>query len=75
MEGDTEKTKISYLHHWLNGEGISKIEGWKNSKTLISQKDYDKLTKKTGKCSQECKMQRMPQDWTLLQGMSVQEED
>ena len=37
MEGDTEKTKISYLHHWLNGEGISKIEGWKNSKTLISQ--------------------------------------
>ena len=25
MEGDTEKTKISYLHHWLNGEGISKI--------------------------------------------------
>ena len=29
MEGDTEKTKISYLHHWLNGEGISKIKGWK----------------------------------------------
>ena len=29
IEGDTEKTKISYLHHWLNGEGISKIEGWK----------------------------------------------
>ena len=27
MKGDTEKTKISYLHHWLNGEGISKIEG------------------------------------------------
>ena len=25
MEGDSEKTKISYLHHWLNGEGISKI--------------------------------------------------
>ena len=36
MEGDTEKTKIAYLHHWLNGEGISKIEGWKNSKILIS---------------------------------------
>ena len=47
MEEDTEKTKISYLHHWLNGEGISKIEGWKNSKTLISQEDYDKLTNKT----------------------------
>ena len=51
MEGDTEKTKISYLHHWLNGEGISKIEGWKNSKLLISQEDYDKLTNKTGKYS------------------------
>ena len=41
MEGDTEKTKISYLHHWLNGAGIAKIEGWKNSKILISQADYD----------------------------------
>ena len=51
MEGDTEKTKISYLHHWLNGEGISKIKGWKNSKTLISQEDYDKLEDKTGKYS------------------------
>ena len=51
MEGDTEKTKISYLHHWLNGEGISKIEGWKNSKTLISQADYDALANKTGKYS------------------------
>ena len=27
MEGDNEKTKISYLHHWLNGNGISKIKG------------------------------------------------
>ena len=38
MEGDTEKTKISYLHHWLNGEGISKTEGWKNSKTHQSSR-------------------------------------
>ena len=37
MEGDSEKTKISYFHHWINGEGISQIEGWKNNKTLISQ--------------------------------------
>ena len=51
MEGDTEKTKISYLHHWFNGDGISKIKGWKNSKTLISQEDYDKLADKTGKYS------------------------
>ena len=51
MEGDTEKTKISYLHHGLNGEGISKIKRWKNSKTLISQEDYDRLADKTGKYS------------------------
>ena len=46
MEGDSEKTKISYFHHWINGEGISQIEGWKNSKTLISQSDYDALPNK-----------------------------
>ena len=51
MEGDSEKTKISYLHHWLNGEGIAKIEGWKSSKILISQSDYDELADKTGKYS------------------------
>ena len=51
IEGDTKKTKISYLHHWLNGEGISKIEGWKNSKILISQSDYDELENTTGKYS------------------------
>ena len=53
MEGDTEKTKISYLHHWLNGAGIAKIEGWKNSKILLSQADYDALEErdKVGKYS------------------------
>ena len=51
MEGDSEKTKISYLHHWINGEGIAKIEGWKNSKILTSQSDYDELEDKTGKYS------------------------
>ena len=51
MEGDTEKTKISYLHYWLNGEGIAKIEGWKNSKILLSQADYDALEDKVGKYS------------------------
>ena len=40
MEGDSENTKISYFHHWINGEGIAKIEGWINNKTLISQSDY-----------------------------------
>ena len=53
MEGDSETTKISYLHHWINGEGISKIEGWKNNKTLMSQSDYDALEDKTGKYSSE----------------------
>ena len=53
MEGDTEKTKISYLHHLLNGEGIAKIEGWRNSKILPSQADYDALEEidKVGKYS------------------------
>ena len=51
MEGDSEKTKISHLHHWLNGEVTSKIEGWKNSKILISQSDYDELADKTDKYS------------------------
>ena len=51
MEGDTEKTKISYLHHWLNGEGIAKIEGCKNSKIPLSQFDYDALEDKAGKYS------------------------
>ena len=32
MEGDSEKTKISYFHHWINGEGMGCIESWKNSK-------------------------------------------
>ena len=49
MEGDTKNTKISYLHHWLNGNGISKIKGWINSKILISQAEYDTLEKKDRK--------------------------
>ena len=49
MEGDTENTKISYLQHWLNGSGISKIKGWKNSKILISQEEYDALEERDRK--------------------------
>ena len=26
MEGDSEKSKISYFHHWIDGEGIGHIE-------------------------------------------------
>ena len=43
MEGDSEKTKISYFHHWIDGKGMGKIESWRNKKILISQEDYDKL--------------------------------
>ena len=37
MEGDSEKTKISYFHHWINGEGMGHTESWKSSKTLTKQ--------------------------------------
>ena len=53
MEGDSEKSKISYFHHWINGEGMGHIESWKNSKTLISQSAYDELVNKEGKYSSE----------------------
>ena len=55
MEGDSERTKISYFHHWINEEGIGHFESWKNNKTLIHQSAYDELeeTKKEGKYSSE----------------------
>ena len=55
MEGDSEKTKISYFHHWIDSEGMTKIASWKNSKTLISQEDYEKLgeNEREGKYSLE----------------------
>ena len=53
MEGDSENTEISYFHHWINREGILKIERWKNNKILISQSDYDALPNKEGKYSSE----------------------
>ena len=53
MEGDSEKTTISYFYHWIDGEGIGKIESWKNKKILISQAEYDRLDDKEGKYSSE----------------------
>ena len=55
MEGDSEKSKISYFHHWIDGEGMGKIESWKNKKILISHEEYDKLDEiqKEGKYSSE----------------------
>ena len=49
MEGDNEKTKISHLHHWLDGKGIDKIKGWMNSKILITQAEYDALQERDRK--------------------------
>ena len=49
MEGDNEKTKISYLHHWLDGKDIDKIKGWMNSKILITQAEYDALEERDRK--------------------------
>ena len=43
MEGDSEKTKTSYFHHWISGEGMGHIESWKNNKTLIHQSEFDGL--------------------------------
>ena len=55
MEGDSEETKISYFHHWINGEGMGHIESWKNNKTLIRQYEYDRLEEhqKEGKYSRK----------------------
>ena len=46
MEGDSEATKISYFHHWINSEGMGKIESWRNNKILLSQAEYDTLENK-----------------------------
>ena len=32
MEGNSEKTKISYFHHWIDSEGMAKIELWQPEK-------------------------------------------
>ena len=55
MEVDSEKTKISYFHHWIDSDGMAKIESWKSKKILISQEDYKKLeeNEKEGKYSSE----------------------
>ena len=55
MEGDSERTKISYFHHWINEEGMQHIESWKNNKTLFRQSAHDELeeTEKEGKYSSE----------------------
>ena len=67
MEGDSEKTKISYFHHWVDSEGMAQIESWKNNKTLLKQKDFDKLeeTQREGKYS----LDRIESYFTLFEPM------
>ena len=43
MEGDPDKAKISYFHHWIDSAGMAHIESWKNNGTLLHQEDFDKL--------------------------------
>ena len=49
MEGHSDTAKISYIHHWLDGKGISNIQGWRNSKILISQEEYNALEERDRK--------------------------
>ena len=49
MEGHSDTAKISYIHHWLDGKGISNIQGWMNSKILISQEEYNALEERNRK--------------------------
>ena len=42
IEGDSERAIISYFHHWIDGEGMGKIESWKR-KILFTQVEYDRL--------------------------------
>ena len=67
MEGDSEKTEISYFHHWVDSEGMAQIESWKNNKTLLKQEDYDKLeeTQREGKYS----LDKIESYFTLFESM------
>ena len=67
MEGDSEMTKISYFYHWVDSEGMTQIESWKNNKTLISQEDYEKLdeTQKEAKYS----LDKIASYFTLFENM------
>ena len=67
IEGDSEKTKISYFHHGIDSEGLAKIKSWKNKKILISQEDYENLeeNEKEGKYSSE----KIESSFTLFEAL------
>ena len=67
MEGDSEKTKISYFYHWVDSEGMAQVKSWKNNKTLLKQEDYDQLdeTQREGKYS----LDKIESYFTLFENM------
>ena len=67
MEGDSEKNKMSYFHHWVDSKGMTQIGAWKYNKTLLKQEDYDKLdeTQKEGKYS----LDKIESYFTLFENM------
>ena len=67
IEGDSDKNKISYFHHWVESEGMAEIESWKNNKTLLKQEDYNKLdeTQREDKYS----LDRIESYFTLFESM------
>ena len=55
MEGGSEEAKISFLHQWINTEGMKKVESWMAQGILLKQEDFDKLSEedKKGKYSED----------------------
>ena len=55
MEGDSEKTKISYFHHWIDGEGMGKLSDGRTKRYSSAKRtmiNWRKM-KKEGKYSSE----------------------
>ena len=57
MEGDSEKAKISYFHHWIDSAGEAQIESWISKGILLKPEDYEKLNQdqKKGKYFSGCR--------------------
>ena len=51
MEGDSEKTKISYFHHWIDGEGMGKTESWRKKRYSLARRTMINLRKMKKKTS------------------------
>ena len=40
MEGDSNKAKISYFHHWIDTAGEAQVESWINNGFLLKKEDF-----------------------------------